>query len=394
MNLTTTLVILVFVIIISAICYIIISTGNRRPKPSFLATDDKYYEQIGIHKGHTDVWEDGLRTDGGAGSNEWWYVDSKFEDGTMITTMFYTKDGFDVSGPAQPTATIDITYPDGTVVREKFSEDPGTIIDASTEKCDVQIGDSYLRHVGDEYQIKYVAGDVVYEATMASTNQMWRPATGHWLFGDKQEYFFAWFVAQPSSVINGTLKVGDTTTELYGTGYHDHNWGNIALNEVIDHWYWGRAIIGNFNVIMADIVSGAAYGYTRMPVILIAKDGEVIADNQENLVIERSDTIQHPETTKFMDNHLTFILAGENNIEYRVEYIRENDFFVASFLDALPTWKKTLAKLIGANPTYVRTSGEVVLSILDGDNATTIKQEGLCNQMSFGKFKEAQIGNS
>ena len=383
----------VLAIIVAVLGYTFFRNGNKTPQASFLATEDKYYVELGIQKGQPAAWEDGMRTDGMEGSYEWWYTDAEFEDGTTIVTVFFTKYGFDVPGPAHPLVTIDITFPDGTVVRESFSEEAGTLIDASTEKGDVHIGDSYLRQVGDAYELKFVAGDIEYEAFMKSTIPMWRPATGHWLFGDNQEFFFAWIVAQPASDIEATLKVADTTTGLTGTGYHDHNWGNISMNEVINHWYWGRAKVGDYNVITADIISEEKYGYTRVPVIMIAKNGEVIEDDQKNLVVERADTIQHPETGKFMDNHITFIQPGVGNIEYRIEYIRAEDISVVSFLDMLPFWQKTIGKIMGANPTYVRTLGEVILTVTDGVNITTIEREGLWEQMFFGNNKEAHIEN-
>lgn len=382
----------VFAIIIAAIGYTLFVNGNQEPEAAFLATEDKFYEELGIKKGQPEAREDGMRTDGQEGSYEWWYVDAEFEDGTTIVTVFYTKYGFDVPGPAHPMVNIDITYADGTVVREVFSEEEGNILDASTEIADVQIGDSYLRDIGGAYVIKFASGDIEYEAIMETTVPMWRPATGHTYFGDNQEYFFAWLVAQPASDIQGTLKVGDTVTELTGRGYHDHNWGNISMNEVMNHWYWGRAKVGEYDVITADIISEEAYGYTRLPVIMVAKDGEVIADNQENLIIERADTIQHPETEKFMDNHITFILA-DDDIEYRIEYIREEDIVVASFLENLPTVQKVMANLLGANPTYVRTLGDVILTVTDGEDITKIEQEGLWEQMFFGNNKEAHIEN-
>lgn len=165
------------------------------------------------------------------------------------------------------------------------------------------------------------------------------------------------------------------------------------MNELMNHWYWGRAKVGEYNVITADIISEEEYGYTRIPVIMVAKDGEVIADNQENLIIERADTIQHPETGKFMDNHITYILTGDDGTEYRIEYIREEDIVVASLLERLPAGKKFLANLLGANPTYVRTLGDVILTVTDGDDVTKIEQEGLWEQMFFGNNEEAYIWN-
>ena len=386
--------IIVSIVVIAALAiagYIFISNRNQPTASSALLSEEEYYTILGIKDGQPEAWEDGMRTNGQEGSYEWWYTDAEFDDGTKIVVVFYTKAGFDVPGPAQPTVTIDITFPDGTSIQEFFSEEAGNILNASTEKADVKIGDSYIRDMGDYYEMKYAYGDIVYEATMKTTIPMWRPGTGHWFFD--QENYFAWIVAQPSSTIEATLKMDGTTTQLTGTGYHDHNWGNIAMNEVINHWYWGRAKIGEYDVITADIISEKEYGYTRAPVIMIAKDGEVIEDDQSKLVVTRSDTVQHPITNKFIDNHITFTLIPDDGPEYQIEYIREKDILVSSLLDMLPSWQKFLARMIGANPTYIRSVGTVILTVNDSGNTTTIEQEGLWEQMFFGNNKEAHIDN-
>lgn len=362
-------------------------------KPLSNTSDDKLYKRLGLKQGKPEPWEDGIRTSGGRGTYEWWYTDAEFVDGTTIVVVFFTKYGFDVKGPSQPMVTIEITLPDGSSIRKFFSEDSGSKIIASTEKADVQIGDSYLRDVGGAYEIKFKSEGIEYETLMETTIPMWRPETGYSFFGDKQKHFFAWVVPQPASMIKGTLKVDGRITELSGTGYHDHNWGNTPMNKVINHWYWGRAKINEYNIITADIISEKKYGYTRMPVIMIAKDGEVIADDQNKLTVTRSDAIQHPKTGKFMDNHIIFDLAGPNNTDYRIEYLREKDISVVSFLDLLPRWQKFLAKLIGANPTYVRTLGKVRLTITKNGYSTSFEQDGLWEQMFFGRNKKAIIKN-
>lgn len=362
-----------------------------KSEPSSMAVKEKLYNRLGLKKGKPEAWEDGMRTSGGKGTYEWWYTDAEFEDGTTIVVVFFTKYGFNIQGPAQPTVTIEITMPDNSSIKKMYSEDAGDLIKASAEKADVHIGDSYLKDIGGAYEIKFKFEEIEYKAVMNTTIPMWRPETGYSFFGERQKHFFAWVVPQPSSAINGTLKISGKTKELKGTGYHDHNWGNTPMNKVINHWYWGRAKINEYNIISADIISEKKYGYTRIPVIMIAKDGKVIADDQSKLSVTRSDTIQHPKTGKFIDNHIVFDLAGPNDTDYRIEYLREKDISVVRFLDLLPKWQKFLAKRIGANPTYVRTLGKVRFTVTKNGKSTTIEQDGLWEQMFFGKNKEAII---
>jgi hypothetical protein len=359
---------------------------------AYLADSPEEYELLGIRQDGTEIWEDGMRTDGKEGVYEWWYIDAEFADGTTIVATFYTKDGFDVPGPAHPKVTIDITYADGTkVIREVFEPD-GTLINSSKERADVNVGDCYLRYTDGDYELYFNDGIVEYSAYMESTLPMWRPDTAHWYFGEEKD-FFAWFVAQPSSIIQATLRINGQITELVGTGYHDHNWGNIAMNEVINHWYWGRAQVGDYSIIACDIISEENTGYTRLPVFMIARNGVILDDDQNLTSVIREETIEHPETGKFYNNNIKYIQESADGTVYTVEMKREEDIVYHSFLDSLSAGKKTLAKMVGANPTYLRILGEVILTIEKDGEVEVIEQEGLWEQMFFGNNKEAYIWN-
>jgi hypothetical protein len=96
----------------------------------------------------------------------------------------------------------------------------------------------------------------------------------------------------------------------------------------------------------------------------------------------RSDTYCHEKTKKFMDNHLTFIQPSDDGKEYKVEFIvefiRKSDISVNSLLDGVPLVKKTMAKIVGANPTYVRILGDVKLTITEkGKEDIVISDEAL-----------------
>ena len=358
---------------------------------AFLAGTDADYSALGLSKAGTAIWEDGMRTDGGPGSYEWWYTDAELEDGTIIVTVFYTKDHFDVPGPAKPTAEIQITYPDGTSLRRTVYLNPGTTLSASKRLCEVTAGECFLRYDDGRYEIRSVDRDFEYSATSTSTLPMWRPETGFIFFGREKGAYFAWFVAQPSAVVSATLKVGGQVRDLKGRGYHDHNWGNAPMNKLINHWYWGRVRIGDYTVITSDIETAKKFGFARIPLFMIARNGEILEDRRARLSVLRQDTVQHPVTGKFIDNRLTFTECSEDETQYKVEYIREHDILVMD-RDSLPGKMRFLASLVGANPTYVRTLGQVRLTITRGQTVESLEQEGLWEQMFFGSNTTATIG--
>ena len=121
--------------------------SDNNIEQAFLASEEFHYSALNIKQDETEIWEDGMRTNGQEGSYEWWYIDAEFENGMTIVTVFYTKNTFDVTGPARPTGTINITYPDGTIISREVFEKEGTVLNASGERADVRIQDCYLHYV-------------------------------------------------------------------------------------------------------------------------------------------------------------------------------------------------------------------------------------------------------
>lgn len=363
-------------------------------KKVFLAKSINHYKQLGINK-EIEIWEDGMRSTGGCGTYEWWYFDAEYSDGTKVVVIFYTKDGFDVRGLGNPTASLEVTFPNGEKISKYISEGKGETIRASKDKCDVKIARSSIKYSKGNYLIHFIDGDIEYTCTMKSELPMWRPGTGHWYYGENQEHYFAWLVPQPSAQINATLKAEGETFELKGSGYHDHNWGNIHISKLMNHWYWCRANIGPYTIIACDIITEKKYGYTRLPVMMLAKDGIILDDNEERTLIKRLNTEYHPVTKKFIDNNLTFIHQVDNGTSYKTEFKRDHDILAFNMLDRMriSKTKKFIAKAIGINPTYIRCSGDVKLTIEENGKKEVFEKEGLWEQMFLGGNKDAIIEN-
>ena len=55
--------------------------------PAALAAKPEDHKRLGLTPGAPALWEDGLRTDGAAGSFERWYFDSKLDDGSSLVII-------------------------------------------------------------------------------------------------------------------------------------------------------------------------------------------------------------------------------------------------------------------------------------------------------------------
>lgn len=359
-----------------------------------LLTTPEDYKKLKIKEDTTEIWEDGMRTTGGENSYEWWYVDAEFENGIIIVTTHYTKNGFDSAGPAQPRADLNITFPNGKEIKCSVKEPKGQKIEASKEYCDVKFKDTSIKYVDGDYEVLYNDGNVKLKMKMESILPMYRPETGHVTFGGNEAEYMGWFVAQPSCKITATLEIDGKTEELTGTGYHDHNWGGGVMLKQFNHWYWGRATVGDYTFITANMISQEIYGNSCTNIFMLGKEGEIIKNDVSKVTVKREDTYQHEFTKKFMDNHITFTQPTDNGITYTIEYIREKDIVADCVLSrtSLPVLVQRIVRAVGVNPTYVRCLGKVILTIDDNGNKTVLEDEGLWEQMFFGNNKHAKFG--
>ncbi len=358
-----------------------------------LADRDEDYKRFGVSKTPSYV-EDGIRTHGGKGTFEWWYTDVTFEDGTAVVVIFFTKNYFDAPGPAWPTVDFEIVDPSGKRTNVWTRGKKGTVINATKDICDVRLEKNFIRYEDGNYHVHYEDHGITYDAIMKPKLPMWRPGAAHWIFGEgtSDEKTYGWFVAQPDAEVDATLTMnGKTQRFKNGQGYHDHNWGNVSLEKILNHWYWGRAHVGPYTVIACDIIAEKEYGYKRLPVFMLARDGEILSDDPRLTIIERDGTHIHPSSGKFMDDDLVYTQNESDDLGYIVRFHREGDYNQRSILEVVPAWKKVLAKLAGMNPTYIRVKGTVSVEERNGGENSLHEAPGLWEQYFMGANKLAII---
>lgn len=359
-----------------------------------LADTDDDFARFNVKRNMPEPKEDGLRSTGGKDTFEWWYTDADFEDGTTVVVIFFTKNYFDTAGPAWPTVDFEVTDKNGGRINVFIQGDRGTLINASQDKCDVKIGNCFIRYEKDgAYHVHYEDNRITYDAIMRPKMPMWRPGTGYWQFGEgQQEKLYGWFVALPEAEVDATLTIDGKTRILEdGHGYHDHNWGGASLDYLMNHWYWGRAKIGDYNVIACDIITNKRYGNKRLPVFMVAKGQKILNDNAHITQVRRGGTRIHPSTKKFLDDRLIYTQKVSEDEEYVIDFNRRYDIMYRSLLEVVSPLKRKLAEIIRMNPTYLRIGGDVSLTVRRNGEEETYTQEGLWEQYFTGSNKNAVI---
>ena len=348
--------------------------------------DDAHYSKMGLKRGVVEVWEDGLRTSGGPGTYEWWYNDAHFPDGSVLVMIFYTKLPVDVSGNMRPQVTLELTLPDGRKITDEVF---AAVEDShySTEGCDVKIGSSWIKGDLNRYEMEFHGSQIDARVTLEGNVPAWRSQTGSILFGNNEEEYFAWLPAVPEGKAVADVSLDGKELHLEGSGYHDHNWGNAIMLKLMHHWYWGRAKIGDYNVISAWITAEKKYGYRDFDVFMLAKDGRIIGDNSNHtLKFLPTDEYVDGFTGKPVYNKVVYEYETESGEQYRITYDRRSDIAANNFIDLLSGIKKLGARLIGFSGSYLRVEGiATVERIEDGRAVESVSEPAVWELMYFGK---------
>lgn len=326
-------------------------------KTIIYGTDPQYMQREGLTE-TVVLWEDGRRASTDRGSIEWWYFDAHLDDGTTAVIVFLTKPLLERSGPLKPGISLTITRTDG-VKLSQFPIFPPQAFSASKERCDVRIGENWVRGDLHRYELHAQAGELAADLVFTGIVPPWRPGAGKAYFGDF-EHYFAWLPAIPFGVVSGTLTYDGQTHKVTGSGYHDHNWSNVGLNQVMDHWYWGRAHVGTYTLIFVEQVTARAYGFRKLPVFMLAKGDRILIGDGTPLRLQTQDFVHHPSGRDY-PQRLDFV--WEEGVKKVHLALRQPRLIEAtSLLTLFPKWKQRLLRLV-TNPTYFRFNAHLDLRI-------------------------------
>jgi hypothetical protein len=354
--------------------------------PARLGSTPDDYARIGIEPREIKPWEDAMRTDGSPGTYEWWYFDAHLDDGAKLIVVFMTKEFADLGKSLSPLIRIDLTLPDGTAVLGAVELAADTF-SASADTCHVRIGDNVFAGDLHTYTIRARVREVEVYVTLTGQVPAWRPETGYWFFGEQSEHYFAWLPSVPQGEVQVTYRVGGESRTTTGVGYHDHNWGDTSMLDLMHHWYWARGAAGPYSVIASYITAQKPYGYGALPVFMLARDGKLIADDGGKVAFEELGRYTDTATGKPVGN-VTRYTYTDGEERYVITFTRHSDLASNKFIDELKGPKKAAARLIGFDGAYLRFAGELRVEHYDGGQLVDSHvDDALWELMYFGKAR-------
>ncbi len=320
-----------------------------------IASDDADYERLGLAREAVAPWEDAARTDNRRGTYEWWYLDSHLDDGSSLVVVFMNKDLASPNDPLTPTIRIDLDLADGRTW-QKLVTFPRDSWQSSTSVTDVRIGENRFRGDLHTYRIQATVEEITVNITLVGQVRAWRPQTGYLLFGDERDMEFAWLPSVPQGAVTAIYRIGDEVHETTGVGYHDHNWGNVSLVKIVHHWYWARGQAGPYSVIASLVTAHERYGYAELPIFMLARDGDVLAEHSRRVRFEALDTYTDPLTGKPVATITRYTYVGDDE-RWIVTFTRDRDLAKSRMIDSLHGPKRVLAQLGRFDGAYLRFAG-------------------------------------
>jgi len=311
------------------------------------------------------IWEDGRRTPKSTDTFEWWYFDGLLDDGTVVVVWFGDNWFY---GSHDRAVTIELTPPGKPTRRVmRTFQEPGSF---SSDSADIKIGPHQFKGDLDTYSIRVdpaETGGVGCDLTLRRRVASYRPATGY-IEAGKQ--FFAWLVPVPEGAVTGTLTADGATRQVTGSGYHDHNWGNISPAKLFDDWWWGRGRSGEHTIIASEIHGKSAVGGTNIPLFFIGDEHQVEVNAfGSDVSTIKGDPVRHPDSNhkRPIGSGITFIAADGSRAEFKIsDHLLKSADLVAdeSFVVRAAAWA------ISRKPWYTRFESPIILSLPGQSPAT------------------------
>jgi hypothetical protein len=358
--------------------------GPGTPHRASIAHNDADYQRLGLARDQIATWEDGARTDGRRGTYEWWYFDAHLDNGAKLVVIFMTKDLSAPKKPLSPQIRLNLDLPDGRsyAIVKDF---PAASYSASTKGADVVIDGNTFAGDLSHYEIHAEVDGIKVDVTLDAQVRPWRPQTGYLVFGAERDLEFSWLPSVPQGSVRGSYEVEGTRTEITGIGYHDHNWGNVGMMSIIHDWYWARGQAGPYSVIASYITAHEKYGYEPIPIFMLAKDGQIVADDASLVSFEATDVRTDPKTGKPVATVTTYTY-DDGADRYVVTFTKHRDLLANTFLEQMSGWRKAAARLIRFDGAYLRFVGELRIERQspDGHVLETHTDEAIWELMYFG----------
>ncbi len=331
-----------------AAAHVQLPVGNpKTPHADYLATDD------GPHPSSAPDYF------------EWWYYDVTFEDNSTASIVLYGAAMVDKSHA--PGVMLNLSTANGAVYNSFTSMRRDELHTSAVG--DIAVANSSAMHEGSLLHVQ--AEGVAEDATPLAVDLHFVPQMAGLKLGDgalkaNGKTILGWVIPMPRAEVTGTVTIGGKTRTVHGIGYHDHNWGEVDLQESMAYWYWGRVTTANLSVIYAELHLQPQFGSEPI--------GFVLVGDATHMVGGFAEAQFSPHPAQFVDAANRPVPQGLDikGAKFSLELDQNRVLQAVDFADRVSPWQRPLLHLV-SRPAYLRTLCDYRFSSeLDSVPATSV----------------------
>ena len=197
----------------------------------------------------------------------------------------------------------------------------------------------------------------------------------------------------PYGKVVADLNIRGKREHLEGVGYHDHNWGDVPLKNIVNHWYWGRAQAGDYSIVSSYFLAEKAYGSTPLPAFHAGQRREDHCRRRpQSQDAHLEDEQTDPTNRKPVANVVVYDYE-DGPERYRVSYRRSKTLSNYQLITRLKGFKYLLARLARFDGSYTRFAGTVRLEhFVDGTLVEDVSDSSIWEMIYFGRPRRRADG--
>ncbi len=266
------------------------------------------------------AWADALRLDPDSfvpGQFEWWYSDGHLSNGITFVASWHLE--IDQNGTLQPYITVNFATDSKVLLDQKISFNM-TEAHFGQQKCDVTIGKHFIRSLdglkryelyidpetNDGYGLHLELNRLVPSYRPGPDNGTNPPGP-----------YFTWVCAVPNGTLNGTVTIASKTYDVTGSGYHDHNWGNVPMSFLVKDWHWARGEAEGYTAVAASVRLNN--GVELINVYVADKLGLLVTALAPTTGFRELATDTQPDTGKVIGSDIIFDVQNMGTVRFHGE---------------------------------------------------------------------------
>ena len=123
--------------------------------------------------------------------------------------------------------------------------------------------------------------------------------------------------AVPNGALSGTVTVDSVMYEVTGSGYHDHNWGNVPMSVLVKDWHWARGEAGGYTAVAASVRLNN--GVDSRNVYVADEKGVLVAALSPAVGFQELATARQPDTGKTIGSDILFPVQDKGAVRFTGE---------------------------------------------------------------------------